>query len=32
MLSVETESKLAKIFLALAEGEKTIDINRQILE
>ena len=31
MLSVETESKLAKIFLALAEGEKTIDINRQIL-
>ena len=31
MLSVETESKLAKIFLTLAEGEKTIDINRQIL-
>ena len=31
MLSVETELKLAKIFLTLAEGEKTIDINRQIL-
>ena len=31
MLSVETETKLAEIFLALAEGEKSIDINRQIL-
>ena len=31
MLSVETEEKLAQIFLSLAEGEKTIDINRQIL-
>ena len=31
MLSVETETKLANIFLALAEGEKSIDINRQIL-
>ena len=31
MLSVETESKLADIFLILAEGEKSIDINRQIL-
>ena len=31
MLSVETEEKLAQIFLTLAEGEKTIDINRQIL-
>ena len=31
MLSVETESKLADIFLILAEGEKSVDINRQIL-
>ena len=31
MLSIETESELAKIFLTLAEGEKSIDINRQIL-
>ena len=31
MLSVETETKLANIFLALADGEKSIDINRQIL-
>ena len=31
MLSVETETKLAEIFLTLAEGEKTVDINRQIL-
>ena len=31
MLSIETESKLSNIFLALAEGEKSIDINRQIL-
>ena len=31
MLSIETEYKLADIFLALAEGEKSIDINRQIL-
>ena len=31
MLSVETEAKLAQIFLTLAEGEKIIDINRQIL-
>ena len=31
MLSVETEAKLAEIFLTLAEGEKSIDINRQIL-
>ena len=31
MLSVETELILANIFLALAEGEKSIDINRQIL-
>ena len=31
MLSIETETKLAEIFLTLAEGEKTIDINRQIL-
>ena len=31
MLSIETESKLSNIFLALAEGENSIDINRQIL-
>ena len=31
MISIETEIKLANIFLALAEGEKSIDINRQIL-
>ena len=31
MLSVETEFKLADILLILAEGEKSIDINRQIL-
>ena len=31
MLSVETELKLANIFLALAEGEKSTEIDRQIL-
>ena len=31
MISIETESKLANIFITLAEGEKSIDINRQIL-
>ena len=31
MISIETELKLSNIFLALAEGEKSIDINRQIL-
>ena len=31
MLSIETEVKLAKILLCLAEGEKSTDINRQIL-
>lgn len=31
MLSVETESKLCNLFLALSEGEKSVDINRQIL-
>ena len=31
MLSVETELKLANIFLALAKGEKSIEINRQVL-
>ena len=31
MLSIETEVKLANIFLTLSEGEKSIDINRQIL-
>ena len=31
MLSIETECKLANIFLTLAEGEKSVDINRQIL-
>ena len=31
MLPVETELKLANIFLALAKGEKSIEINRQVL-
>ena len=31
MLSVETELKLANIFLALAESEKSIEIDRHIL-
>ena len=31
MLSVETESNLCNLFLALSEGEKSVDINRQIL-
>ena len=31
MITIETETKLADIFLALSEGEKSIDINRQIL-
>jgi len=31
MLSIETEARIAKILLALAEGERTIEVSRQIL-
>ena len=31
MLSVETEARIAKILLALAEGERSIEISRQVL-
>ncbi|MGL4948733.1 MAG: EF-hand domain-containing protein, partial [Mycoplasma sp.] len=31
MLSIETESRLAKIFLTLAEGERMVEISRQVL-
>ena len=31
MLSIETEARIARIFLALAESEKAIEINRQLL-
>ena len=32
MLSHETEEKLAKILLALSEGERSVDISRQVLQ
>jgi hypothetical protein len=31
MLSIETEARVAKLFLNLADGEKSIEINRQVL-
>ena len=31
MLSIETEARVAKLFLNLAEGEKSVEINRQVL-
>ena len=31
MLSLETEAKAAKLFLILSEGEKSIEISRQLL-
>ena len=31
MLSIETETRLAKFFLNLAEGEKSVEITRQVL-
>ena len=31
MLSVETEARVAKLFLSLAEGERSVEINRQVL-
>lgn len=31
MLSIETEARIAKVFLNLADGEKTVEINRQVL-
>lgn len=32
MLSLETEEKFAKILLALSEGERSVDISRQVLQ
>lgn len=31
MLSIETEARVAKLFLNLADGEKAVEINRQVL-
>jgi hypothetical protein len=31
MLSIETESRVAKLFLTLADGEKSVEINRRRL-
>jgi hypothetical protein len=31
MLSIETEARLAKLFLNLADGEKAAEISRQVL-
>jgi len=31
MLSIETEARVAKLFLSLAEGERSVEINRQVL-
>ena len=31
MLSVETEARVAKLLLSLAEGERTVEISRQVL-
>ncbi len=31
MLSIETEARVAKLFLTLAEGERSVEITRQVL-
>lgn len=31
MLSIETEARVAKLLINLAEGEKSVEINRQVL-
>jgi hypothetical protein len=31
MLSIETEARVAKLLLSLADGEKSVDITRQVL-
>ena len=31
MLSIETEARVAKLFLNIAEGEKSVEITRQVL-
>ena len=31
MLSIETEKRIAKLFIILAEGERTVEISRQVL-
>ena len=31
MLSVETEARVAKLLLSLAEGERTVEISHQVL-
>ena len=31
MLSIETEARVAKILLSLAEGERSIEVSRQVL-
>ena len=31
MLSVETEARVAKLLLSLAEGERSVEISRQVL-
>lgn len=31
MISIETEARVAKLLLVLAEGEKSVEITRQVL-
>ena len=31
MLSIETEARLAKLFLNIADGEKAVETSRQVL-
>jgi hypothetical protein len=31
MLSVETETRVAKLFFTLADGEKNVDISKRVL-
>jgi hypothetical protein len=31
MLSIETEERVTKLFLNLADGEKSVELNRQVL-
>ena len=31
MVSIETEARVARLFLALAEGERSVEISRQVL-
>lgn len=31
MLSIETEARVSKVFLSLADGERAVEVNRKIL-